>query len=339
MDRLRIAIVGVGFMGQFHAQCLAGVDAATLSAVVETDEARGRETAARYGARYFADVESVLATDAADAFIVVLPDTLHEDVTCTLLRAGKPVLLEKPMAHTLATARTMAAAEQEGGGRLLVAQILRFDPRYVQAAEAVRAGRIGEPIHASSGRFTVRDIGTRMNGTSSVRFYLGVHDIDALQWISGAEVTRVYARAVRKLMPSLGIVSEDAIFATCEMNNGAAGQLYFGWTLPSDIPTGIWARTEVIGSKGVIDLDVRDHGLRVLANGAWSLPDGLHWPTVNGRIMGDLYEEQRHFVEAVRSRRPFVISVTEAMRAVAVNDAIWCSVESGVSETVPDWRT
>ena len=85
-------------------------------------------------------------------------------------------------------------------------------------------------------------------------------------------------------------------------------------------------------------LDVRDHGLRVLSRGAWSLPDGLHWPTVNGHITGDLFEEIRHFAKAVREDRPFVISVEEAMRAVAVNDAILRSVESGVAETVEDWR-
>ena len=303
MDKLRIAIVGVGFMGQFHAQAVAGLETATLGGVVDTSPRSVRRplraTAAGIsppwrGARRRCRrrLHRRIARHAAPGR------------TCALLAAGKAVLLEKPMAHTLAAARAMAEAERDGGGRLLVGQILRFDPRYVQAADAVRAGRIGEPIHASSGRFTVRDVGMRMNGTSSARFYLGVHDVDALQWISGAEITRVYSRAVRKLMPSLGVASEDAIFTTCEMTNGMAGQLYFGWTLPSDIPTGIWARTEVIGTKGMIDLDVRDHGLRILASGAWSLPDGLHWPTVNGRIMGDLYEEQRHFVEAVREGDP-----------------------------------
>jgi predicted dehydrogenase len=243
------------------------------------------------------------------------------------------------MAHTLAAARAMAEAERSGGGRLMVGLILRFDPRYVQAAQAVREGRIGEPIHASSGRLSLRDVGLRMNGSSSVRFYLGVHDVDALQWISGAEVTRVYARAVRKLMPSLGVASEDAVFATCEMTNGMVGQLHFGWSLPSEAPTGIWARTEVIGTKGQIDLDVRDHGLRILADGNWRLPDGLHWPTVNGRIMGDLHEEVRHFVQAVQDGTPFVVSVAEALRAVAVNDAIWRSVHSDAPETVENWRT
>ncbi len=60
------------------------------------------------------------------------------------------MLVEKPMAHTLEAAQAIAAAEKKGGGRLLVAHILRLhDPRYVQAAEAVRAGKIGDPIHAS----------------------------------------------------------------------------------------------------------------------------------------------------------------------------------------------
>jgi myo-inositol 2-dehydrogenase/D-chiro-inositol 1-dehydrogenase len=338
MARLNVAVVGVGFMGQFHARTIAESDGARLAAVVDPSQDIGPRTAEQYGARYHPDIDAALSAGGIDAYVVALPDKLHEAVTCRLLEQGLPVLLEKPMAHTLAAARAMAAAEKKGGGRLLIAHILRFDPRYVQAAETVRQGRIGTPIHGSSGRFTVRDIGTRLNGGSSVCFYLGVHDVDVLQWVTGAEITRVYSRAVAKLMPSLGVESEDAIFTTVEMTGGMVGQLYFGWSLPSNIATGIWARTEVIGTEGIVDLDVRDHGLRVLSSGVWSLPDGLHWPTVNDRITGDLQEEIRHFTTAVRDDKPFVMSVPEAMRAVAVNDAILRSVASGQPEAVEDWR-
>lgn len=338
MTKLNIALVGAGFMGQFHALAIAGSDVAELEAVVDVSEAIGGKVAAAHGARYFKTTGDAVSAGGIDAYVVALPDTLHEETVSMLLAAGKAVLVEKPMAHTLAAAKAMAAAEKKGGGRLLVGHILRFDPRYAEAAAAVKAGKIGEPIHGTSGRFTVRDIGTRMNGTSSVCFYLGVHDIDALQWISGAEIRTVYSRAVAKLMPSLGVKSEDAIFTTCELTNGMSGQLYFGWSLPSNIPTGIWARTEIIGTEGVIDLDVRDHGLRVLSRGAWSLPDGLHWPTVHGRITGDLAEEIRHFVTAVRDDKPFIMPVEDALRAVAVNDAILASVKSGKPETVAAWR-
>src|SRR5258708_21776142 len=168
-------------MGQVDAQAAAGLETAKPSAIVDLNAELGTSLAERYGARHYADVDAALVADAADAYIVVLPDRLHCDATVRLLGAGKPVLVEKPMAHTLKEARVMAAAAQTGG-RLLVGQILRFDPRYVQAAQAVREGQIREPLHASSRRFTNSPLGVRMNGTSSVCFYLGLHDVDALPW-------------------------------------------------------------------------------------------------------------------------------------------------------------
>src|SRR5690606_30169962 len=113
----------------------------------------------------------------------------------------------KPMAHTLESAKTMAEAAERGGARLLVGQLLRHDPRYVAAAAAVAAGKIGEPLHLKAGRVADRGVGTRMNGSSSVLFYVGIHDVDAVQWITGQRITRVYSRAVSKLMPSLGVDS------------------------------------------------------------------------------------------------------------------------------------
>ncbi|MCB2130243.1 MAG: Gfo/Idh/MocA family oxidoreductase [Rhodobacteraceae bacterium] len=337
MKKVRIAVVGGGFMGALHARTIAEADVAELGAIVDLNEALGKATAESFGTRWFKTVDDALAANAAEAYVVALPDKLHEAVTVQLLEAGKSVLVEKPMAHTLEAAQAMARAERAGGGRLLVAHILRFDPRYVQAAEAVRAGMIGDPVHASSGRFSTRNIGERMNGGSSVLFYLGVHDVDALQWISGSNVQNVFSRRVSKLMPAAGVNSEDAIFTTVQMSNGLAGHLYAGWTLPLNTPTGIWARTEIYGTEGMIDLDVRDHGLRIHSKGHTSLPDGLHWPEVNGIIMGDLAEEIRHFATATRDDKDFVMSVDEALRAVAVNDAILRSVASGRPEDVTPW--
>ena len=336
MRTIRLGIVGAGFMGQLHARSARGLETANLTAIVDMNAELGADVAARFAAAHHRDVDAALAADAADAYIVALPDTLHRDVTVRLLEAGKSVLVEKPMAHTLEDARPMARAERSGG-RLMVGQILRFDPRYNQAAQAVRNGEIGEPLHGAAGRFTNFELGLRMNGGSSVCFYLGVHDVDALQWISGQTITHVFSRPVSKRMPKHGIRSEDAYFTTCEMSSGMVGQLYFGWTLPKGIPTGLWARTEVIGTEGTIDLDVRDSGLRMLAGGGWSLPDGMHWPEVNGRIMGDLYEEQRHFVQAVREDLDFVVPTSDALRNVAVNDAILRSVRSGHLEEVEGW--
>lgn len=331
---LSVAVVGVGFMGELHVRTVHQGPSTRLAAVVDLDQQRGRSIAARYSTTYHQDVVTALGDPNIDAFIVALPDRQHVDAAVTLLNAGKPVLLEKPMAHSLSAAREIAEAADRGGAHLMVGQLLRFDPRYVTAATSVADGAIGEPLHAMAGRVASREVGIRMNGTSSVLFYLGVHDADAIQWVTGRSVRRVYSHAVSKLMPSLGIQSEDAIVSVLEFEDGVAGQLFNGWTRTADNPVGIDGRLEVFGTEGVVEVDVRDHGLRVYGRDGLQLPDGLHWPEVNGFVRGDLAAEVSHFARSVMDGTPFVISVVEAMRAVAVNDAILRSVASGEPENV-----
>ncbi|MCC9198516.1 Gfo/Idh/MocA family oxidoreductase (plasmid) [Arthrobacter sp. zg-Y820] len=331
---LNIAVVGTGFMGQLHARTVRDSPAATLQAVVDVNEAVGRPVAEELGTNYHSSVSAALEDSAIDAYIVALPDTLHEEASVEILRAGKPVLLEKPLAHTLEVARRIAAAADQGGARLLVGQLLRHDPRYAAAAAAVREGKVGEPLHLTAGRIASRDVGTRMNGKSSVLFYVGIHDVDAIQWITGQRITRVYSRAVSKLMPSMGVESEDAILSVVDLENGGVGELFNGWTRTSDTPVQIDGRFELFGTDGSLEVDVRDHGIKVYGKDSFEVPDALHWPEVNGRMHGDLAAEVAHFVEAVVHNKPFVISVEEAMRDVAVNDAILRSVESGQPEDV-----
>lgn len=321
-------------MGELHARTYAECDSAELVAIVDPNAEVGSAVAERYGARHVGDVQELLDDGTVQAFTVALPDRMHVEVTSQILSAGKAVLLEKPMADTLEGARRIADAEQTGGGRLMVGHLLRFDPRYVGAAQAIAAGEVGDPVHVTGTRFSPREVGERMAGSSSVCFYLGVHDVDAIQWVSGKRVTSVYSRAVSKIMPLAGVDSEDSIFSTCEFEDGTIGSLHFGWTVPPQMPSAINARLEVYGTEGVVKLDVHDHGLQVVAPSGVEFPDGLHWPEVNGLIAGDLAAEVLHFVTCVRDDKEFVVPVSDAMRAVAVNDAILRSVESGKPETV-----
>jgi predicted dehydrogenase len=335
-DRLpvvRLALVGAGFMGRLHARAIASSDVARLTVVVDPDP-RAAALAAEHGARSVGSLEEALALEDVDGFVVAVPDRAHVEPACALLAAGRAVLLEKPMADTLEGALAIAAAERSGGGRLLVGHLLRFDPRYAQAAETIAAGRLGEILFLSSGRVSSQSLGERMAGSSSVLFYLGVHDADLVQWLSGQRVTRVFSRAVSKAMAARGVPGEDAILTTCELDGGAVAQLYAGWTLRDDAPSPVNARTTVVGVEGSLEIDVRDHGLRIHDAGGYRLPDALHWPEANGRVIGDLAEELRHFAVSVAAGTPFLVGVEDALRAVAVNDAILRSVASGQPEAV-----
>jgi len=329
MQRLKMAVVGAGVMGQTHARTIAECDSAELVAIVDVNATLGAQVANRFGAKYISSIEEAMEDRSIDAFTVALPDRLHVDAASKLLSGGKAVLLEKPMADTLEGARKIAEAAKRGDARLMVAQLLRFDPRYATAAARVRSGEIGDVVHVNAKRFSYQDVGIRMKGSSSVMFYLGVHDVDAMQWVTGQKVKSVFARAVSKIMPLNGVNSEDAIFATCLYEDGSIGNLSISWGIPSYAPSGINAGLEIVGTKGIIKVDTADHGISVMNSDKIELPDALHWPEVHGLITGDLKDEVLHFVRAVRDNKPFVISVEEAMQAVAVNDAILKSVETG----------
>jgi predicted dehydrogenase len=332
--RTRIVVVGAGFMGSLHATTVAQSPTAALTGIVDNDRATGRQRAATLDVGYFPSVEAAIDADVADAFVVALPDRAHVATSVALLEAGYPILVEKPLADTLEGARAIAAAAAAGTGRVLVGHILRFDPRYVEAAATVANGEIGDLLHIRAGRFATRDIGVRMAGTSSVCFYLGIHDVDAVQWISGSAITEVSSVAVAKQLPARGIDSEDAILSVLRLESGAVGQLFNGWTRCEDGPVQIDGRLEAFGTAGTVEIDVRDHGLRLSTTAGYRTPDGLHWPTVNGLIVGDLAAEIAHFAHAVSTGAPFVVPLDAAVRAVAVNDAILRSVASGRAEAV-----
>jgi len=321
-------------MGQLHARVISESPLAELAAIVDVDRDTAERLASSFGVASYPSVDSICDDRGVDAAIVAVPDTDHEEPATRLLQAGKAVLLEKPMAHNLDAARRIAEVARSSQSRLMVGHILRFDPRYARAAAEVAEGVVGQPLHVTAGRFTFRDVGTRLAGRSSPCFYLGIHDIDAMQWVTGRRIIRVYARAVGTVSDSSIPPTDDAIFATCELEGGVVGNLQFGWTLPNSFPSGINARLEVVGTMGSVAVDTHDHGLWVVGVGGMTLPDGLHWPETNQRITGDLADEVNHFVLNVCNDQDFLVPVADAVRNVAVNDAIIRSIKSNVPETV-----
>lgn len=330
----RIAVVGVGFMGQLHAAAVNNLGPNVLSAVSDRDQARAQEVGAHFDVPARSDISQILEDGLADAVIIALPDHLHVEAAQTVLSAGVPLLLEKPMAHTLAAAETVVSTSEHHRTRLMIGHVLRFDPRYAMAARAVSEGSIGEVLTTSAGRLAPRTEGTHAHDMGSLVMHLGVHDIDVTQWVSGRRITRVFARGVSKLMPSLGYEQDDAITSTLELDDGSIGTLFSGWNRLETDPVGIDGRLEITGTHGIINIDVRDHGIRMTTDRGTTQPDALHWPAVHGRIRGNLAAEVRHFCTSVANDSDFIISAKEALSAAAVGDAIDRSIASGEPELV-----
>ncbi len=322
---LGVGVIGLGYFGARHAQIYGALPHARLVAVCDTDAERAAAVGGRHDALALTDATALLESADIDAVSICLPDRLHTEVAIAAAEAGKAILLEKPLAHDYTHAKRIVAAVENAGVRFMVAHILRFDPRYVQVYQAAAPERLGRPLHLRAKRNGTRSTARRLGSASSILFYMGVHDVDAMQWIARSLITRVYAQKIS----ALGTGNEDALYAVVNFENGAIGQIDYSWAWPDGLMNGYRAALEVVGERAAASLDVTDQGFAVVDQAGTTGGDTHLWPEINGRIVGDLADELSHFVSAVQTGDPFIQPYQEALAAIPVLDALAQSANSG----------
>ena len=327
MGELRVGVIGLGWFGERHARVYSQLPSARLAAVCDVDSARAGRIAAATGAEAFTDFTALLARPDIDAVSICMPDRMHLDAALAAAGAGKAILLEKPLAHDAATARRIVEAVEASASRLMIGHILRFDPRYVQVYEAASPERLGTPIHVRAKRNGSRSTAKRLGGASSILFYMGVHDIDAMQWICRSPIRRVYAQK-REI---LGTGNEDAVYAVVNFESGAIGTLDLSWAWPDGLMNGYRAAFEIVGTRSAAYLDCTDQGFYTVADEGTAGGDTHLWPEINGLVVGDLADEISHFVEATRTGKPYLQHHREALAAIPVLDALAESARTGLA--------
>ncbi|MBV9099451.1 MAG: Gfo/Idh/MocA family oxidoreductase [Candidatus Dormibacteraeota bacterium] len=187
----RIALVGAGAMGSNHARVIAESDVAELGLVIDIDSARAHALAERFGCPAATEVE---AAGSCDAAVVATPTALHLPHARQLLDAGKPLLVEKPVAPALAETEELVAASEREGTPLMCGFVERFSP-VVTTVLAL----LGEtPVHI----VTLRHSPQTPRSTLTVVLDLLIHDIDlSIRYAGGADVTRVSAATAPERRP------------------------------------------------------------------------------------------------------------------------------------------
>jgi predicted dehydrogenase len=322
---LGVGVIGLGFFGSRHARVFAEHPAARLVAVCDSDQGRAVDVGGRLGADAHVALHDLLARKDIDAVSICLPDRLHEEAAVAAAEAGKSILLEKPLAHSAAAAGRIVTAVERHGVRLMVGHILRHDIRYVQVFEAAAPERLGTPVHLRAKRNGTRSTARRLGAASSILFYMGVHDVDAMQWIARSRISRVYAQK-REVM---GTGNEDALYAVLTFENGAIGCLDYSWAWPDGLMNGFRSAFEIVGTLSAAALDVSDQGLYFVDDAGTRGGDTHLWPEINGRIAGGLADEIDHFIKATASGTPYRQHHREAFDAIPVLDALALSAATG----------
>jgi UDP-N-acetylglucosamine 3-dehydrogenase len=237
----RVGVIGVGTMGRQHARVYQSLEAVELVAIADADGTRAEGVATEYGCRAYVDYRRLLETEQLDAVSVAVPTSAHVDVALAALESGSSVLVEKPLALTVADAEQIRDAAASRGSVLAVGHVERFNPAVRELKRRIEEGGFGDVTSVIARRVGV--LPPRLK-ESNVVADLAVHDIDICNFLLGRSPARVTATG--------GTARGDTIDYTEIFleYDGAAAFLQANWITPIKI-----RKLTVTGTGGYGELD------------------------------------------------------------------------------------
>ena len=322
---VRVGVIGTGIMGADHVNTLhRQVTGATVTMVADLDLDRALEVATGLpGARATDDGVALIGDPAVDAVVVASPDASHADLAVAAIKAGKPVMCEKPLAPTLAECVRVVRAEQEavgagGPGLVSVGFMRRFDPGYVELKAALEAGVCGTPllVHCVS-----RGVSSGPGATSESSVTgSAIHELDVVPWLLGARVVEVGWHAPRSTGAVPGMQDPQLILLRTADGAMTTVEVFLNARYGYDI------RCEVVGDRGTVALT---NPVRVVSDADGRRASG--YPADWRPRFADAYRLQlQAWVDAVAAGRPAPLaSARDGLTASAVAGAVIASMRDG----------
>ena len=299
MDKIRAAVIGVGYLGRFHAQKYAQIPGCELVAVVDGREDARQAVATEVGSRAVADYRELLGK--VNAVSVVTPTPAHFEIAAAFLGAGAHVLVEKPITETPAQAKELIALAARQQRVLQVGHLERFNAAVLAAEPHIRAPRFMECVRLAP----YKERGTDVN----VVLDLMIHDIDLVQSLAGSEIVSIDAIGTPVFSGEIDIANARLRFA-----NGCVAN-----TTASRVSLKTERKLRIFEDAAYISLDLQQKILTLIRK-----RDGLPQPgqlPVNieeaNLEQGDaLKSEIVSFLECIRNNQRPTVSGEDGLRAL-----------------------
>jgi predicted dehydrogenase len=302
---VKIGVVGLGRFGRLHALTLAGLAEARLTALVARRQESVDAVAAELpGVRGWTSLEKAIEEAGAEAWVVACSTADHVPVTRALLQAGKVVLLEKPVANSLAEAQALAPLVRADSGNLMLGHIVLFNSEFQQLRE--EAARRGPIAFIDCVRHRPANIVEQFPGENPL-FAAMVHDLYATQALLGqVEPSRVSAQFHRTQAGEV-----DLALAQLEWDQGPIASFAASYLTPPGMPPRGFDRMEVFGEGWSARISPNPRPIEVWdQQAAWPLP--LEIRASGGSASGMLAEELRCFCRVVRGQEQVPAGATYA---------------------------
>ena len=327
---MNVAVVGCGLFGEVIADSFANYHRCKLKAVCDLDEGRSKKLAEKYDCDATTSVEQIAADEHIEAVSVATPDFAHRDVCVTLAEAGKHILVEKPLATSIADAEAIVAAVRKGGVSCMVDFHNRYHPALTAIKESLQSGRIGSPqmIFARlSDRLEVATKWFDWAAKSGPEWFLASHLADVACWLFEAYPVRVFADGRKDVLASKGIDCFDSVQIHLSFPAGLA-TLETSWILPDSWPMVCDFSVSLQATAGRADADLTTHGTMVAAAERLDYPMFLGKAAIARQEFGFFRLPVRDFVRAILAGAPAPIDVSEGLKNVKIIAAAVRSIQT-----------
>jgi len=314
MNKVRVGVIGVGYLGQFHAEKYASIPEVELVGLVDADSPRASQLAGRLKTQAFADPAQLMGK--VDAVSIVVPTVLHHRVAKQFLAQGAHVLLEKPMTVTLEQADELIDLAARRGVILQVGHIERFNPALTAIRSLIRTPRYITAERAAP--FTVRC--TDVN----VVLDLMIHDLDIVMDLAGSAPKEVSAAGVSVITQEIDIASARIIFQDGCIADVTASRV-------SDEKKRL---LRVFDEHAIYASDYHTQKAAVSRKQPGPVPQ-LTAQDISSDRRDTLEDEIRAFVRSVQNGVRPLVSGIEGRRALALASIITENIEKGMNGFVP----
>jgi myo-inositol 2-dehydrogenase/D-chiro-inositol 1-dehydrogenase len=311
--QLEVGVVGLGRIGTHHVQTLLGLDGVAVS-VTDADEERARRVAVDLGVRAVATPEALLES-GVDALVIATSTPSHAPLLQLAAASAVAAFCEKPVALDLATLDRVRDAVDHAGIVVQVGFQRRFDPGYRAAHDAVATGAVGKIlVMRAATHDPVPPPAEYIAASGGIFCDLHIHDFDAIRFVSGEEITQVYADGAGLDAPWVGEV-DDVDVAAAILSLAGGGLVLVSGTRRD--PLGYDVRLEVFGTTDsiVVGQDARSPIRSVQPE---VKPPGVAYKDFWDRFEPAYRSELAAFVETVRTGAPSPCPLEEARSALAI---------------------
>lgn len=346
MPPTKVAVLGAGFIADIHLESFARfVPDAQVTAVFSRTAEHAQRVAKHWGIpQWFTDIDELIAKADCDVVDICLPNFLHHRATVAAARAGKHVIIEKPLCVTLEEADDMIAVCREHGRKLMYAEELCFAPKYERVRHLVKEGAVGDiymlkQLEKHSGPHSDWFWNVDQSG-GGVLMDMGCHAFGWFRWmLGGAPVVKSVWATMDTVRHKARTRGEDNCVCIVEFEDGVIGLAEDSWAKPG----GMDDRIEVYGSKGVSFADLfrgnsastySEEGYNYAAEKAGTTQGWTF--TIFEEVFNQGYpHELQHFIRCVRNDETPLITGEDGRAVLEIIYAAYASARSGAKVALP----